>query len=818
MKKHQNTKRALLMSVLSLLLCVSMLIGTTFAWFTDTVTSAGNIIKSGSLDIEMWYSNDNASWANANEGTIFDYQYWEPGYTEVKYIKIQNVGDLAFKYQMNIIPTQLPAADEADLAEVIDVYVFDGTTTVTRAMIDAATPVGTLADLIANGAAEGYLLPAEGKGSADYNQDITAPRGELYYCIALKMQESAGNEYQNKTVGNGFKVQLLATQDTWEDDSFDHYYDGAANPWDGTADYSWYDAAATEYVIYTAEQLAGLAGIVNGTADGIAIDSFAGKTVKLGTNINLGGKNWTPIGDVDADEYVGFRGTFDGQNFAIYDLKIESASWGQGLFGYMEKHATIQNLEVQDAYISAEDTSGVIAGYAVYGTFSNIHVSGDVIVTGAQHMGGIVGNGYFANFSNCSVVANAGSSITGTTGSMVGGIVGYHGEGNLTIANCAVEGLKISGYTMVGGITGLASASNTITGCSVKNVELVKTREGKYASVGFIAGTYTYNANKPVTITDCVVEGTSLNGNYENRNTSAESLFYGYEYAASTDANFVMSNNSTNNCVDNLVKLVKYENVSTWDDLQAAVSAGKNIKLNNDISGATTINLNGGILDGNGYTMTFTASGFGQVVINPTGGTIKNVTIVNPNANMFDDQWAIGSMQMCDTTLTQDLYLENVDISGFQLALDMKANGHSVYVKDSEITNWMQINGAEIVSFEGCHFKADVAGQMTFNQPSSQQAIIFLMGNMSFTDCHFEENVNIYLDTTRYTGAVHFNNSTYGNNGVEDRPIDSFGFIQWWFPATGVYGYAGTFGDTKPTQTHFDWYINGTLVWDATAV
>lgn len=282
---------------------------------------------------------------------------------------------------------------------------------------------------------------------------------------------------------------------------------------------------------------------------------------------------------------------------------------------------------------------------------------------------------------------------------------------------------------------------------------------------------------------------------------------------------FTHEEDSFNNQYDAGAQLpVQPVSATTWEEVVALAAEGAHIVLKNDVSGATTINLNGGSIDGDGHTMTFTGSGSGAVVINPTSGTIKNVKIVDPNANMFDNKWAIGSMQMQDTTLTEDLYIENVDLSGFHIVLDMDAAGHNIYVKDSEITNWMQINGAEEVSFEDCHFKADVAAQMTFNQPSSQQAIIFLMGNMTFTDCHFEENVNFYLDSTQYSGTVHFNNSTYGNNGVENRPIESFGFIQYWFPATGVYGYAGTFGDTKPTQTHFNWYINGDLVWDATAI
>lgn len=224
MKRKNAARNALVTSILSLLLCVSMLVGTTFAWFTDEVVSGNNIIKSGKLDVEMYYGNSADAITNdASTGAIFSYELWEPGYTEVKYVKIANVGNLAFQFRLDIIPA---IAEESKLAEVIDVYMFDATATVDRAAIAAATPVGTLAELMgdADGAAHGVLLPADGVGSTNVNTD-NAPRGEIAYCIVLKMQESAGNEYQELSVGGGFKVQLLATQYTWEKDSFDHTYD-----------------------------------------------------------------------------------------------------------------------------------------------------------------------------------------------------------------------------------------------------------------------------------------------------------------------------------------------------------------------------------------------------------------------------------------------------------------------------------------------------------------------------------------------------------------------------------------------------------------
>ena len=109
MTSKKTTRRALLSSMIALLLCVSMLVGTTFAWFTDSVTSASNIIKSGNLDIEMYWAKgtedpnaDTTVWTDASTGAIFNYDKWEPGYTEVRHIKISNEGTLALKYQLHI--------------------------------------------------------------------------------------------------------------------------------------------------------------------------------------------------------------------------------------------------------------------------------------------------------------------------------------------------------------------------------------------------------------------------------------------------------------------------------------------------------------------------------------------------------------------------------------------------------------------------------------------------------------------------------------------------------------------------------------------
>ena len=235
----RSPKNSLIMSALSLLLCASMLIGTTFAWFTDSVTSTGNIIKSGTLDVTLEYIEDAAKdpqtaadteWKNAAEGAIFNYSNWEPGFVQTRHIKIENEGTLALKYKVNVVPVGTTEQDGVRLSDVIDVYYLDpGQAISGRADLDTLTPAGTLTQML-----DGLDTSGAGVLKAGEKEVLT---------IALKMQESAGNEYQNKWIGEEFAVQLLATQVEYENDSFDNTYDkNAVFPvvtgayTDGTAD------------------------------------------------------------------------------------------------------------------------------------------------------------------------------------------------------------------------------------------------------------------------------------------------------------------------------------------------------------------------------------------------------------------------------------------------------------------------------------------------------------------------------------------------------------------------------------------------------
>ena len=211
-----STRKSLVFSMLALVLCVSMLLGTTFAWFTDSVSSNGSIIQSGTLKIGMEWADGkldpaNVDWADASETAIFEYANWEPGYVQVRHVKISNKGTLGLKYLVNIKAN----GDVSKLAEAIDVYFVDPAAQIAnRSDLADAYKIGSLAD-VWNG-----VVPTAGGDLLVGESDIIT--------IALKMQESAGNEYQNLSLGGSFSVQVLATQLANENDSFGNDYDADA--------------------------------------------------------------------------------------------------------------------------------------------------------------------------------------------------------------------------------------------------------------------------------------------------------------------------------------------------------------------------------------------------------------------------------------------------------------------------------------------------------------------------------------------------------------------------------------------------------------
>ena len=205
--KKNTTKRSLLASVLALVMCVTMLVGTTFAWFTDSASTAVNKIESGTLHVDIVDKDGNSldgktlSFKNVNgDANIL----WEPGATfNLDSFRIVNTGKLALKYKVIINGVN----GNAKLLEAIDFTVKIG---------DAAKVA--LADW------EGILLP-EGKTATTANEVVGATD---LITISGTMKKEAGNEYQGLSI-DGIGITVVATQYTYEYDSKDNLYDEDAD-------------------------------------------------------------------------------------------------------------------------------------------------------------------------------------------------------------------------------------------------------------------------------------------------------------------------------------------------------------------------------------------------------------------------------------------------------------------------------------------------------------------------------------------------------------------------------------------------------------
>ena len=226
--KNKSTKHALLASVLSIVMCFAMLIGSTFAWFTDEVKSGMNKIVAGNLDVELEYSLDGTTWTAVDETTNMfkEDALWEPGYTEVVYLRVSNVGSLALKYQFGInvadkVIGKTADDKDIDLSDFIEFGVVETEAIFAdRAAARAAVNGNTALISAGYSSAEGHLIAGE-------KSNILA--------LVVYMPETvdnAANYGTGKTQPSiNLGIKLVATQDAVENDSFGDDYDkDATNP------------------------------------------------------------------------------------------------------------------------------------------------------------------------------------------------------------------------------------------------------------------------------------------------------------------------------------------------------------------------------------------------------------------------------------------------------------------------------------------------------------------------------------------------------------------------------------------------------------
>ena len=406
MTKQKSTKRSLLLSALSLLMCLSLFVGSTFAWFTDSVVSGENKIVAGNLDIELEYYDENDEWTTVDGATnLFDETLWEPGHTDVVYLRLKNVGSLALKYKLSLsVASETPGinvyGDEFLLSDYIRMGVVEDVQPSFASRDEARAAVTNNNGIIG----EGYAAAGEMTKDAD----------DLYMAVVVYMPESVDNKanYRGEKVPTiDFGINLVATQLAHEEDSFDDSYDENAT-----------------YVIATGDDM-----VLSGTDFNTLVTNNG--SVEL-NNVNITNDN------------VGFENYGDAtlNNVTIKAGTPGTQAYGYALNVYDDSTTELNNVNVE----SANGGIGVVDGADL--TFNSGSVSINSKSTSARYLFYVSGEGSTLtinggefdfnktqNQKRAYIYASAGTTVSitggtfGTASTRSGYTAGILGEGTVVI-------------------------------------------------------------------------------------------------------------------------------------------------------------------------------------------------------------------------------------------------------------------------------------------------------------------------------------------------------------------------------------------------
>ena len=320
------TKRALLTSVMALVMCVVMLVGTTFAWFTDTASTAVNKIQAGNLDIEVKYTLDGDNWNDLDGAAdIFQKGLWEPGHTEVVALKFKNNGNLALKYSinMNIVDETVginKSGQEYKLSDYLKV----------KTLSQEASGIGDICIGMAFSARNdglGYTNTANFKDATVLDHDLFLAPGEVgnYLIMKVYMPETVGNEANaistEKAASINFGLNVVATQVPYEKDSFGNTYDKDAT----------YPVVVSQNELNTSLTLDALKD-ENGKVSPVEVT--LGNTAAADINYKENNSGYTGrgvmLGSTNLNKYAAAPASEGQYKFTFKDGTINSAATGYG--------------------------------------------------------------------------------------------------------------------------------------------------------------------------------------------------------------------------------------------------------------------------------------------------------------------------------------------------------------------------------------------------------------------------------------------------------------------------------------------------------
>ena len=477
------TRRVVLVALLLALICVTLLVGYTYAWFTDTAETKSSRIVAGTLNVGLKYANSSTAdiWVDVEELPDSDYApffydtngnavVWEPGALAYASFKIENLGDRALKYELATLVSDFNTVKDRDesLKDVIKL----GAIVHGEAALDAGVPTLGSRDSILSQVSDWYYLDSNFAQNIAHNICLEKQAAELV-TVVLHWFPGENDDLYNLKNGAASSnleplyldcdIQLTASQAMLESDSFDNTYDESADyGFSGISDEKGLlantDDVAKTVAIESAEQLLAFARSVN------AGNTYAGYEISLESDVNLGGFAWTPIGSKN----VVFEGDFNGNGHTVKDVHI-AVDENAGFFGSVSGSVTA--LCIDDSYINATDTAGAIAAYTT-GNITDCSVTNTTVSAGDESgvLGGNVGAivGFAADGSL--ITGNRASGVRLTANKNCGAIVGTVSSGvSAAMADNTADnvGIKWSGYGSEGENVG-PNAENSHVGCIIE--------------------------------------------------------------------------------------------------------------------------------------------------------------------------------------------------------------------------------------------------------------------------------------------------------------------------------------------------------------
>ena len=637
MTNRKTTRRALVLSLLSLLLCCSMLVGTTFAWFTDSVTSGNNQIVAGNLDVELYNAIGKDESKKVSESTkLFDeITLWEPGVVAYENLTVANVGTLALKYQLSVNFTNATATPEGKtLADVLKV-----------AFVEGGLKSTTREGAIAEGAAAGW---GEMKSFAQNGELKPGQTTEESFGIVIYWEPGENDNDYNMNNGNqgttlsiDLGVNLLATQETYEEDSFDKYYDE--------------NAAMTTVVVTNEEELvAALAEANNGDVIGIS-----------------GNVTWTTGGGHGSTPFVTDANTITLLG-VTKDATFTAIGAGVGEVGIDGGTVTFKDLTIDDQSVSYDEGAW---------EFTYLEFRGNTVFENCRIVKGLSMDGESATFKNCYMEANE-SSVYAI----------WVSNGNATFSGCTIEGtrgLKVHedygseiGTVIIDGCNfgplskkpGLAIGDvNADTTIKLTNNVFAGTQAGDQ-------GNFKYETDTDVTTFNFTDENNTVSKVVDAAVTDAASLATALSGAGQAGAGNTLVKLPANAVIDMTGE--------TWSPIKVDGYHGADIVT----------------IDGNGATLKgLTAPLFAGGFAGGSGIVIKNLTIADSDIVSTSTQGSGAFVECVDSMAVitlENCHLKNSTLSGSRTGgLIGWTSGYN-NVNDGPVKTYITVKNCSVVNCE----------------------------------------------------------------------------------------------------------------------